>query len=81
MTETIKGEKQMTNDFCIVSVSEPAQNSGFRVYRKVWQSHRNGQPIKTPKSKRRPRLRFVDVFITKEEAEKTVKDLSTGKVK
>jgi len=45
------------------------QNSGYRVYKQSWQTHRNGKPIKTSMSKRRPRWKLTETYETLDEAE------------
>ena len=52
------------------------ENSGYRVYKMSLQTHRNGQPIKTPISKRRPRWKLIKICDTEDKAIKIIGQLA-----
>lgn len=63
--ETIKGFR--------IDYQIGVENSGYRVYKASWQTHRNGKLIKTPMSKRRPRWKLQGIYQTLDRAQKSTR--------
>ena len=53
----------------------PIENAGYRVYRMTYHKHREGNPIK--RKKQIPRLKFVSVHKTEDEARQAIEQLDT----
>lgn len=52
------------------------ENAGYRVYKMSLQTHRNGQLIKTPIEKRRPRWKLIKTCSTEDKAIEVIDQLS-----
>ena len=51
-------------------------NSGYRVYKMSWQSHREGLPIK--RKIRQPRFKLISTCLTEQIARDTISNLIAG---
>lgn len=68
----------MRSYYRIQFVSGNVVNSGWRIYRASWQTHRRGQPIKS--KVRRPRWKFISVWDTEEKAKNEVDRLNNQRM-